>query len=263
MENKELGRMLGNRQAPYLNQLAGEYAVATRYYGVTHPSLPNYLAILGGDTFGVTENCLHCFQSAPSLTDQIEASGRSWRAYFESMPGPCYLGDSPNGRYAQKHNPFIYFDSIRDDPVRCGQIVPLDRLSSDLAAGDVPDLVWIGPDLESSTHDGSIQEGDRWLANTLPQVLDSPAFQQNGLLILTYDEGDSDDGCCGRQHGGGRIVTLLASPLVKRGFTSDVPHDHYGLLRTIEDAWGFDHLGHAADPSTTPLDEFFAAPGGP
>ena len=260
MENKEIGRMLGNRQAPYLNQLANEYAVATRYYAVTHPSLPNYLALLGGDTFGVSENCMTCYQSASSLPDQIEASGRSWRAYFESMPSPCHIGDSPDGRVVQKHNPFIYFDGIRNDPLRCGQIVPLERLSTDLAAGDVPDLVWIGTDLRSSTHDGSIDEGDRWLASTLPAVLDSQAFQQDGLLVLTYDEGESNDGCCGRQRGGGRIVTLLASPHVKRGFTSDVPHDHYGLLRTIEDAWGLDHLGHAADASSTSLAEFFTAP---
>lgn len=263
MENKEIDRVLGSRQAPYTTRLASEYALATRYYGVTHPSLPNYLAMFAGATFGVTSNCLDCYQSATNLADQIEASGRTWRAYFESMPSPCYAGDSPNGLYVQKHNPFAYFDSIRLDPARCGQVVPLEHLSRDLAAGDVADFVWIGPDLRSSTHDASVAEGDRWLATTLPQVLDSPAFQQNGLLILTYDEGDSDDGCCGRPRGGGRIVTVIASPLAKRGFESDVPHDHYGLLRTIEDAWGLDHLGHAADPSTSNLAEFFEAPTSP
>src|SRR4051812_46925131 len=227
LENKEINRVLGSRQAPYLNQLAASYAVATRSYGVTHPSLPNYLAMFAGDTFGVKENCLDCYQSASNLAGQVEASGRSWRAYFESMPSPCYVGNSPDGLYAQKHNPFVYFDDIRNDSGRCGQVVPLGQLAKDLAAGDVAHLVWIGPDLKDSTHDGSISEGDRWLAATLPPILDSPAFQQNGLLLLTYDEGDSDEGCCGRQRGGGRIVTLAASPLAKPGFRSDVPHDHY------------------------------------
>jgi hypothetical protein len=260
LENKEAHRVLGSRQAPYLTQLANDYAVATRYYGVSHPSLPNYLAMVAGDTLGVTENCLGCFQSAPNLADQIEASGRTWRAYFQSMPRPCFVGNSRNGLYVQKHNPFIYFDSIRHDPVRCGQIVPLEQWATDLAAGDVADLVWIGPDLKDSTHDGSIAEGDRWLAATVPPILDSPAFQQDGLLVVTYDEGDTDDGCCGRERGGGRIVTVIASPLGKRGFASDIPHNHFSLLRTIEDAWGLDHLERARDLQVSNLAEFFTTP---
>src|SRR4051794_40227341 len=241
LENKEINRVLGSRQAPYLNQLAASYAVATRSYGVTHPSLPNYLAMFAGDTFGVKENCLDCYQSASNLAGQVEASGRSWRAYFESMPSPCYVGNSPDGLYAQKHNPFVYFDAIRNDPARCGRIVPLDRLNGDLGSGDVANLVWIGPNMRSSTHDASIAEGDAWLAAHLPDILESPAFQDDGLLIVTYDEGDSERGCCGQRRGGGNILTVLASPLSKRGFVSDTPYNHYSLLRTIEDAWGLDH----------------------
>jgi hypothetical protein len=263
LENKEIGRVQGSKQAPYLNQLAAAYGLATRYYGVAHPSLPNYLALLSGRTLGVTDDCERCYQSAPTLADQIEANGRTWKAYFESMPGPCYVGSSPDGLYKQKHNPFIYFDGIRTDPARCGQIVPLDRLGDDLAAGDVADLVWIGPNMDSSTHDASVAEGDAWLAAHLPAVLDSPAFQEDGLLVVTYDEGDSDDGCCGQRRGGGNIMTVVASPLGKRGFVSDVPHNHYGLLRTIEEAWGLEHLGHAADDSVTSLAEFFSPPGAP
>jgi hypothetical protein len=261
MENKEIGQVLDSSRAPYLNGLASQYAVATRYYGVTHPSLPNYLAMVAGDTLGVTENCTDCFQTAPNLADQIDASGRTWRAYLESMPRPCYVGSTSDGLYAQKHNPFIYFTSIRTDPSRCGQIVPLDRLSADLASGDVPDLVWIGPNMRSSTHDASVSEGDRWLATTVPTVLESPAFQQNGLLVVTYDEGSSAAGCCGRSRGGGQIVTVLASPLVKTGYRSDTPYNHYSLLRTIEDAWGLDHLKHAGDPAVSNLAEFFIAVG--
>jgi hypothetical protein len=263
LENKEIGRVQGSDQAPYLNQLAATYGLASRYYGVTHPSLPNYLALLSGQTLGVTDDCERCYQSAPTLADQIEANGLTWKAYFESMPGPCYVGSSSDGLYAQKHNPFIYFDGIRNDPARCGRIVPFDRLGDNLAAGDIANLVWIGPNMRSSTHDASIGEGDAWLAAHLPAVLDSPAFQDNGLLVVTYDEGDSDDGCCGQRQGGGNIITVVASPLGKRGFVSDVPHNHYGLLRTIEDAWGLEHLGHADDDSVTSLSEFFSSPGAP
>jgi len=263
LENKEIGRVRQGQGAPYLNHLAATYGLATRYYGVAHPSLPNYLALLSGQTLGVTDDCERCYQSAPTLADQIEASGRTWRAYFESMPGPCYVGSSPDGLYAQKHDPFIYFDGIRDDPARCGRIATLDRLDADLATGDVPSLVWIGPNMRSSTHDAPIAEGDAWLAAQLPAVLDSSAFQENGLLVVTYDEGDSDDGCCGQRRGGGNIMTVVASPLGKRGFVSDVPHSHYSLLRTIEDAWGLEHLAHAADDAVTSLTEFFDASDSP
>jgi len=259
LENKEFGRIVGSESAPYLNQLAAEYGLATRFYGVSHPSLPNYLAMIGGDTFGVRDDCLGCFQAAPNLVDQLEAKGITWKGYFESMPRPCFVGDSRDGLYAQKHNPFIYFDDVRNDPARCARIVPLDQLSADLATGDLPSLIWIGPNLRSSTHDGTIAEGDRWLANHLPPLLQSPAFEQDGLLLVTYDEGDSDAACCGARQGGGRIVTVVASPLAKPAYTSATPFNHYSLLRTIEDAWGLDHLGHAADPAISNFAEFFAS----
>jgi hypothetical protein len=216
--------------------------------------------MLGGDTFGVTINCLDCYQSAASLADQLEARGRTWKAYFESMPNPCYAGNTPDGLYVQRHNPFFYFDAIRSDPARCGRIVPFAELSEDLQAGNVPDLVRIGPDMNNSTHDASIGAGDRWLASVLPGVLQSSAFQEGGLLVVTYDEGNSKAACCGRLEGGGRIMTVVASPFGHRGFVSTTPYDHYSLLRTIEDAWGLEYLGHAADPSTSNLAEFFTSP---
>jgi len=262
MENKEFGRVAGSSSAPFLNQLATDYALATRYYAVTHPSLPNYLAMIGGKTFGVDSDCLDCFQAAPNLVDQSEGAGRTWKAYFESMPRPCFVGDSPDGQYAQKHNPFIYFDNIRNDPARCRNIVPLGQLSTDLAAGDLADLIWIGPNLRSSTHDASIAEGDRWLAENLPPVLQSPAFTDDGLLVVTYDEGDSDEARNGRSSGGGgRIMTVVASPLARQGYVSSSRFDHYSLLRTIEDAWGLDHLGRAGDDAVRNLAEMFVSPG--
>lgn len=260
MENQEFNDVLGNTRAPYVNALAQQYGLAREFYAVTHPSLPNYLALLGGDTFGVTEDCSRCFQSASSLVDQIEASGRTWKAYFESMPNACYTGDSPDGLYAQKHNPFIYFDVIRQNPDPCGRIVPLQELTSDLALNNLPNLVWIGPNLQSSTHDASISVGDRWLAELLPNILDSPAFKDGGLLVLTYDEGSSDASCCGRKRGGGKIMTVLASPYSRSAFSSTTPYDHYSLLRTIEDAWGLGPVGHAGDSLTRNLGEFFEMP---
>src|SRR2546425_2922559 len=118
MENREYGTVIGNPAAPYINSLARSYALASSYYGVSHPSLPNYLALAAGDTFGIQSDCTTCFVNAPNIADQVEASGRSWRAYMEGMPSACYLGGWSGGD-APKQHPFVYFPDIRDDPVRC------------------------------------------------------------------------------------------------------------------------------------------------
>ncbi len=112
LENKEYTTIIGKSDTPYLNSLVSIYGLATQYYAIGHPSLPNYMALTGGSTFGITSDCTTCFQHAQNLADQIEASGRSWKAYMENMPSPCYIGDSPDGLYVQKHNPFLYYDMI-------------------------------------------------------------------------------------------------------------------------------------------------------
>ncbi|MFN8477844.1 MAG: hypothetical protein U0074_08525 [Kouleothrix sp.] len=94
--------------------------MAEQYYGVA-TNLPNHLALIGGDTFGIASDCTSCFVNKPNLVDQLEANGKSWKAYMESMPNPCFVGDAPP-LYRQKHNPFIYFDNIRNDPERCGKL---------------------------------------------------------------------------------------------------------------------------------------------
>src|SRR5256884_9210037 len=92
MENHSYGQIIGSGSAPYINSLAAKYGLATNYFAVAHPSLPNYLALTGGSTFGITSDCTTCFVSAPNIAkDRVDASGRSWKAYMESMPRPCFL----------------------------------------------------------------------------------------------------------------------------------------------------------------------------
>src|SRR6476661_6321017 len=156
LENHETTSIIGSSSAPYINSLAQQYGLASNYYGIRHPSLPNYLALIGGDTFGVTNDCTNCFVNAPNLVDQLEGAGKSWKSYQESMPSPCYIGDA-GSLYRQKHNPFIYFDNIRKDPARCNKIVPLTQLDADLKANTVPNFVWITPNLCDDTHDCPIE----------------------------------------------------------------------------------------------------------
>lgn len=256
MENHEYGDIIGSDDAKYINTLARTYGLATRYFATTHPSLPNYLSLVGGDTFGVTSDCTDCFVRAPNLVDALEAGHKTWRAYMEDMPSPCFVGDAYP--YMQKHDPFIYFDDVRTNPARCRNIVPLTELASDLSAGTVPDFAWITPNMCHDMHDCPTATGDQWLAQEVPQILASPAWKQGGALFITWDEGVSSNGCC-VYASGGQVVTLVISPLGKQRFQSATPHDHYGLLRTITDAWGLSEPGRAADPATAPLTEFFNA----
>jgi len=130
MENKEYGAVAGSPDAPYLNGLARRSAVAESYFAVTHPSLPNYLALIGGDTFGITSDCTGCHVSARNVVDQLKAAGITWKAYMDGVPRPCFTGSSA-GRYAKKHNPFVYFDDIARDRARCSKIVPMTQLRAD------------------------------------------------------------------------------------------------------------------------------------
>jgi len=255
-ENEEFDSVIGNPSMPYTNQLAGENTLLTQFYAETHPSLPNYIAAFGGELFGISSDCTGCFINAASLPDQIEASGRTWRAYLEDLPGPCFVGD--HGAYAQKHNPFIYFDPIRLEPARCkASIVPLTQLDTDLAAGKLPNFIYIMPNLCNSAHDASINPycslatADGWLkaqVHKLQAYLQPRAEAEPYLIVVTWDEGQTDKSCCGLpSHAGGRIATLLVSPLAKHGFQDATPYTHYSLLRTIESAWGLALLGHAAD----------------
>ncbi|MEP6896583.1 MAG: alkaline phosphatase family protein, partial [Chloroflexota bacterium] len=176
-ENKEFGSVIGNSAMPNYNKLAHDYTLLTQFYAVTHPSLPNYLALIGGDTFGITSDCNTCFVNAPSLPDLIEATGRTWKTYQEDMPNPCYLSDSV--AYMQKHNPFIYFDPIRLDAVRCERsIVPLTALQSDMEAGTLPNFIFITPNMCNDAHDCTLDVSDAWLTTLLGQLI--PALDKTG-----------------------------------------------------------------------------------
>jgi phosphatidylinositol-3-phosphatase len=239
-ENKEVGSVLGSRSAPTFNLYARTYARLTQSYAVAHPSLPNYLALVSGSTFGIRSSCTVCLVAAPSVADTIEASGRTWKAYAEDLPAPGYLG-AFSGGYAKKHNPFAYFQRIVRDPERARRIVPLGQLSTDLAAGTFPDFAFVVPNLCNSMHDCSVGVGDRWLRQRIGPLLRLPRT----VVFVTFDEGRSS------VRGGGHIATLAVGTAVKQRVAFKPVTTHYGLLRTIEDAWGLPRLG--ASTRATPV----------
>ena len=247
-ENKELGSVIGNASMPNYNQLARDYTLLTQYYAVTHPSLPNYLALMGGDTFGIERNCNSCFVDETSLPDLIEASGRTWKTYQDEMPSACFLGDTD--KYVQKHNPFIYFDDIRLDQARCERsVVPLTTVHADILTASLPNFFFIMPDLCNSSHDCPLTTADAWLTNLLGELV--PALDASGqayAIFMLFEEGQGDHSCCGLpEPAGGRVPFVIYSPLVKNGFEDNTPYTHYSLLKTIAQAWGLPFLGHAAE----------------
>jgi phosphatidylinositol-3-phosphatase len=250
-ENQDFQGVIGNQEMPVFNRLADQNVLLTNYYAVVHPSLPNYIALMGGDTFGITSDCTDCFINQPSLPDLIEASGRTWKTYQEDLPSPCFVGNS--GNYKQKHNPFIYFDPIRNDPERCqSSIVSLNELYTDLAANQLPNFAFIMPNICNSAHSCSLATADKWLGELMDKLQSSPALGTNYLIDVSFEESKSDNSsCCGLPtSAGGRVAAILISPQAKPGMKVETPLSHYSLLKTISIAWKLPELGYSALSST-------------
>jgi phospholipase C len=228
-ENEPADHVLGDDDAPYVNELAKTSAVAANYAAITHPSLPNYIALTSGTTAGITTDCNpdDCPADVPNLADSVEKSGRTWRIYGESMPEACASSNTDD--YAVRHIPFLYYPDISEDAKRCADhVVPYTQLDKDLAANKLPDLVFITPDLCNDMHNCSIATGDTWLSREVPKILHSDAFAGNSLLVVTFDEGI-------KSHND--VATVLAGPAAKSGVTSNKAYSHYSLLHTIESVW--------------------------
>ncbi len=252
MENEEYGDIVGSPATPFLDGLAKRDALATQMYAITHPSLPNYLALTGGSTFGIDSDCTGCSVAASSLADQLQRTGVSWRAYMEDLPHACFHGASA-GEYAKKHDPFMYYAPVRGRPASCAHVVGLSQLSGDERDGRLPRFVWITPNLCHDMHDCAPADGDRFLAGLVPVLLRS--LGAGGLLVITWDEGTTDDGCC-RLAAGGHIATIVAGPGARPGARLTIPVDHFSVLQTIEDLLGLPRLRGAAcacTPSLSPL----------
>ena len=227
-ENKERPSVLGSGAAPTFDRLARRYADLPRYEAVSHPSLPNYLALVSGRTWGIHSDCTDCVVRGRSLADSLDAAGRSWRSYVEGYPS--------SSLYAKKHNPFLYFLRVVVSPDRRRRVVPLSRLGRDLAGGRLPDFALVVPDLCHDMHNCSVAVGDAWLARFVPPLLRLPRT----AVFIVFDEGTSYAG------GGGLVPALVAGTAVRRGSTVRGRITHYGLLRTIEDAWHLPRLGLSA-----------------
>jgi hypothetical protein len=267
-ENKGYAATLGSCASdPYLCGLASSYASATSWYGVAHPSVPDYLAIDSGSTQGVTSDCTSCGPfTATDLGGQLTAAGIPWTAYMESMPSDCYtgVGGLPASVYTKRHNPFVYFADVLDNgcAARVVQYPGASGLVATLDGAGAPDFVWITPNLRDDMHSGSVAAGDDWLQANLGPVLSAPWFTNgNATVIVTMDEDDDDDtGCCGDAAGGLIPMVVISNAASGRGSLA-LTGDHIGTLRTIEETYDLGYLGGAASPADGDLLPLFGNTG--
>jgi acid phosphatase len=284
MENTSWSTLQGDSamNTPYLHGLITTAAYATDYHGVAHPSLPNYIALTSGsvgvqsdgkpvscdcDPAGNTctscnalSSSCGCEQTAQHLGDQIEAAGKTWKAYGESMGTPCNLTGTTD--YAPRHVPFVYYQNLQSNSTRCNShVVDYGAFSTDLASP--PSFVFVAPNLTDDMHGTSflvsqttdMNNGDKWLAANVPAITGSNAFKQGGILIIVWDEDDGSGGLTGADD---PIPIFVLSPFAKSGGYKMTTHaDHYALLATIEDGLALPRLGSAANAQ--PITDFFPA----
>lgn len=239
MENTSYATALAQ---PAIASLAFTYAIATDYHAVTHPSLPNYLALTAGETFGISDDAYHRLP-ATGIGSQLDQRGLPWRAYFEGLHAGCFDSPAP---YALKHNSFAYLGG------GCpSQVVDISQLDADLAqpASSAPRLSWITPGLCHDGHDCAPPVAATYLSTLVQKITASPAWQDGGVLFITWDE---DDGSASNH-----VPLIVVSPGA-HGAASARPYDHYSLLATVEDLLGVPRLGNAATAAT--IDDLVRAP---
>jgi hypothetical protein len=215
-------------QGKFTAHLAAIGRVANDYHAVAHPSVPNYLALTSGQTWGITDDSYHALPPA-DLGDQLTHAGIKWRAYMEGLTAAGCI-DSPLP-YDPGHNPFAFYGGGCPP-----QVVPFSSLASDAGNGDVR-FSWIGPDICHDQHNCSVATGDDWLRATVGMITGSSSWKPGSVLFVTWDE---DDGSSSN-----RVLTIV----LKAGYghaQSLVTYNHYSLLATIEDLLGLPRLANAA-----------------
>jgi hypothetical protein len=232
LENRNPEEIIGAADAPYLNELAAEAAIATNVWAVAGASQPNYLALTSGSTHFVTTNDTHDI-AARSIFDQLEEAGRTWRVYAENVPPGCFSGDEARGSegpgvYTRAHQPAISYDAIRRSPRRCANIQGMSAFDPTAASFEL-----IIPDSCHNTHDCPVATGDAWLRGIVPRILSSPGFRKSGLLVITFD-GGSDVGPNDQD----RLATILVGAGVRAGAVTEAEYSHYNVLRTIQEGLG-------------------------
>ncbi len=264
LENQDYKEVVGSPNAPYLNSLINNYALATNYKdSLVHPSMPNYLYMISGSVQGQSSD-IQASQLTPftgdNLGNQLQQAHIPWGSYQESMVTACKLSDS--GNFGTKHDPFLYFANIQNGPNGlCAKTnVDYSQFAAALAAG-ATQFMWITPDLIDDGHGGPVPipfiddpakdltTADTWCKTEVQKIIDSPIFKAGGVIFLTWDEAEARNGDDPDQ-----IPMIIISPKLTKK-TSAAAYSHASYLATVEDIFGLPRLGAAVGAPS--MMEFF------
>ena len=234
---------------PYLMGLAAQYGLATQYYANTHPSIGNYFELATGQIISNNDGYSQIV-SVDNIVRELVAAGKTWKSYAEDLPSVGYTGGDV-GNYARKHNVFALLSDVANDPAQTNRLVPFTQFATDLANGTLPTFSNIVPNLCNDAHDCGLDVADSWLQTNIAPLIASPVFQQDGLLIIVFDEAGGDN-----TNGGGRIVWVAVSPKAKRAYQSTTLYQHPSTLRLILKGLGVSVFPGAA-ASAPDMSEFF------
>jgi acid phosphatase len=237
-ENQSFSNALGNPVMPYLDRLADRYGLAVNYFANTQPSIGNYFWLTTGQNITNDSNFSGTV-TADNLVRQLSLSGKTWKAYAESLPSVGYTGGDAYP-YVKRHNPFAYFSDVLENSAQANNIVPFSQFASHLASNQLPNYSFIVPNQQNNAHDcpagmstctnnDKLAAADNWLKTHIDPLISSDAFRQGGLLVLTWDESVNSD----TQNGGGHVATLIISSKARQGFESTTFYQHESALRLM------------------------------
>ena len=234
---------------PYLNSLASGNGLATQYYANVHPSIGNYFMLTTGQIETI-DDAFNGVVSDDNIVRELVKANKKWRSYAENLPGTGYLGGDAYP-YFKHHNPFAYFSDVVGTN-QANNIVPFAQFSSDLDSGALPDFSFIVPNALDDAHDGTLSAADQWLHTNIDPLIKSTTFQNNGLMIVVFDESVLTD----LSHVGGHVAMIVIGPNVKSGFQSTTFFQHQSTLRLVLSTLGVTSFPGAA--TTAPdMGEFF------
>ena len=263
LENQSYSNVIGNPALPYLNGLANQYGLATNYFANQHASLGDYFILTTGESAQLNpQGEFDGTITADNVVRELVAAGKTWKSYAENLPSVGYTGPSVYP-YAKRHNPFAYFQDVVSNPAQANNLVPFTQFADDLKNNMLPNYSYLLPNLLDDMHDcpaggqncpvaDKLTAGDNWLRTHIDPLINSPVFQNDGLLIITFDEAELSD----MTKGGGQIATIIISAKGKPTFKSTTFYQHESTLRLTLEALGVNTWpGKAANAPS--MAEFF------
>jgi hypothetical protein len=255
-ENANYASVVGDTVAmPYLNFLIDSYGLATQYYSNTHPSIGNYMMLVTGQvlTNNDGETPASFPVSANNVVRQLAANGKTWKAYAEDLPSVGYTGGN-TGNYAVRHVPLAYLTDVQDSATGRETLVPFTQFATDVASGNLPNYSFVTPNLCNDAHNCALSVADAWLKTNIAPLLTSTPFEDDGVLIIVFDESGNDD-----THGGGRIAAVFISPkFSKAGYQSTTLYQHESTLRLMLEGIGITTALPGASATAPTMWEFFS-----